>query len=98
VYSIILSGYIPSRKVKEFKQHMKQMSGKPENQMFKLEVYQDMLLEDLYRVKISFNDKGKLFSYMRSDQYAAISGSFKALGFLRDKHIESFSELNENED
>jgi hypothetical protein len=98
VYSIILSGYIPSQKVKEFRQHMKQMSGKPENQMYNLEVFKDVLMEDLFRVKMSFVVKEEMFSFMKSDQYSAIAGSFKALGFLRDQHIETYSELNENED
>jgi hypothetical protein len=98
VYSIVLSGYIPSQKAKEFRQHMKQMSGKPENQMYNLEVFKDVLLEDLYRVKMSFTVKDEMFSFMKSDHYSVITGSFKALGFLRDQHIETYSELNENED
>ena len=98
MYSIILTGYIPAQKVKEFKQHMKQMTGKPENQMFNMDVYQDMLHRDLYKVKMTFNDKKEMFSFMKSENYTTISGSFKALGLLRDQHIETFSDFRENAD
>ncbi len=98
MYAIILSGYIPSQKVKEFKQHMRQMSGKPSNQIFDMEVYQDILFEDFYKAKMTFNDMNELFLFMKSDHFSSISGSFKALGVLKDQHIESFSELKKNED
>ena len=61
VYSIILTGYIPTLKLKEFKQHMIQMAGHPENQMFHLNVYKDILHEDLYKVKMTFKDKKEMF-------------------------------------
>jgi hypothetical protein len=96
VYSIIITGYIPAQKVKEFKQHMKLMTDRLENQIFNMDVYQDMLHEDLYKVKMTFNDKKEMFSFMKSDNYTTISGSFRALGLLRDQHIETFSELTEN--
>lgn len=95
MYSIILKGYIPVQKVKEFRQHMKQMSGMPENQIFQLDVFEDILHEDLYQVKMTFEDKKEMFSYMKSENYTMISGSFKALGILRDQHIETFSDLKE---
>jgi len=95
VFSIIITGYIPVQKVKEFKQHMRQMAGRPGSDVFDLDVYQDMLHEDLYRVKMTFNDKQEMFSFMKSDNFAMISGSFKALGILRDQHIETFSDLKE---
>lgn len=95
MYSIILTGYIPVQKVKEFKQHMMQMAGRPESQMFHLEVFQDILHKDLYRVKLTFNDKKEMFSYLRSENYSMISGSFKALGLLSDQRFESFSDVDE---
>ncbi len=95
MYSIILTGYIPDQKVKEFRQHMKQLSGRPENQIFQLDVFQDILHEDLYSVKLTFEDKQDMFSYMKSENYTMIPGSFKTLGILRDQHIETFSELKE---
>ncbi len=76
---------------------MKQLSGRPENQIFQLDVFQDILHEDLYRVEMSFNDKQEMFSYMKSDNFAMISGSFKALGILRDQHVETFSDLKEKQ-
>lgn len=95
MYSIILKGYIPVQKVKEFRQHMKQMSGMPENQIFQLDVFEDIFHEDLYQVKMTFEDKKEMFVYMKSENYTMISGSFKALGILRDQHIETFSDLKE---
>jgi len=95
MYSIILSGLIPFQKVKEFRQHMKQMSVRPENQNFQMDVFQDILYEDLFWVKMTFEDKKEMYLYMKSENYTMISGSFKALGILRDQHIETFSDLNE---
>ncbi len=96
VYSIILNGYIPVQKVKEFRQHMKLMAGMPENQFFHIDVFQDILREDLFCVKMTFEDKQEMFSYMKSENYTMIAGSLKALGLLRDQHIETFSDLKEN--
>ena len=95
MYSIILSGLIPVQKVKEFRQHMKQMSVRPENQNFQMDVFQDILYEDLFWVKMTFEDKKEMYLYMKSENYTMISGSFKALGILRDQHIETFSDLTE---
>ncbi len=71
------------------------MAGKPENQIFDLDVYQDMLHKDLFKVKMTFNEKQEMISFMKSDNYATISGSFKALGMMRDQHMETFSDLKE---
>jgi len=95
MYSIILSGLIPFQKVKEFRQHMKQMSVRPENQNFQMDVFQDILHEDLYWVKMTFENKNEMFSFMKSENYSMISGSLKALGVLRDQHFQTFSDLNE---
>lgn len=95
MYSIILTGYIPFQKVKEFKQHMKQIAGRPENEHFLLNVFQDILHDDLFRVKLTFNDKQDMFLYMRSENYSLISGSFKALGLLLDQRIETSSDVKE---
>lgn len=71
------------------------MSVRPENQNFQMDVFQDILYEDLFWVKMTFEDKKEMYLYMKSENYTMISGSFKALGILRDQHIETFSDLNE---
>lgn len=74
------------------------MAGRPENQIFQLDVFQDILHEDLYRVNMTFMVKKEMISYMKSENYTMISGSFKALGILRDQHIETSSDLKEKEE
>jgi len=95
VYSIIITGYIPVQKSKEFNQHMRQMIGLPNNESVHIEVFQDMMNKDLYQVKIVFKDKESMFLFLKSDNHAMISGSFKALGMLRDQHLETYSDLKE---
>lgn len=91
MFSIDLTGYIPTQKVKEFKQHMMQLSSQHNNENVNLSVFHDLMNEDLYHVKVSFKDQQSMFSYMRSDNYSMISGSFKTLGMLKDKSIMKFS-------
>ena len=97
MYSINVTGYIPQQKTKEFKQHMRQLISQQNEETIKFSILQDMMNEDLYQVKVSFNDKESMFSFMNSEYYAMISGSFRVLGMLREKCIVEYSETkNEN--
>lgn len=97
MYSINVTGYIPQQKSKEFKQHMRQLIGQQNEDTIKFSVLQDMINEDLYHVKVSFNNKKSMFSFMNSENYDMISGSFRVLGMLREKCIVEFSDIrNEN--
>ena len=95
MFSIDVSGYIPAQKVKEFKQHMKQLIGQQSSDLINLSVLQDMMNEDLYQVKIEFKDKESMFSFMKSEDYLMISGSFRALGLLKGKHIIEYNDLED---
>lgn len=93
MYSIDLSGYIPQTKWKEFKQHMRQLSSQQNDEVFKLSVSQNMVNEDLFEVKINFKDKESMILFMKSDQYASISGSFRTLGMLRDRDVTEYHSI-----
>ena len=95
MYSINVSGYIPKEKAKEFKQHMKLLIGQQSSDLVNLSVLHDMMNEDLYQVKILFKDKESMFSFMMSEDYAMISGSFRTLGLLREKNIIEYSDLED---
>ena len=93
MYTINVTGYIPNQKSKEFKQHMKQLIGQQTEESIKFSVLHDMINEDLYHVKVTFSDKEGMFSYMKSDYYAMIAGSFRVLGMVRDKFMIEYSDI-----
>jgi quinol monooxygenase YgiN len=95
VYSINVTGYIPQQKSKEFKQHMRQLIGQQNEGTIKFSVLQDMINEDLYEVNVSFSDKERMFSFMKSENYAMISGSFRVLGMLREKFMIEYSDMED---
>ena len=97
MYSINVTGYIPKQKSKEFKQHMKQLFIQQNEEEIKFSVLQDMINEDLYQVKVSFSDKQRMFSFINSENYAMISGSFRVLGMLREKYMIEFSNLKDED-
>ena len=74
---------------------MKQLIGQQNSDLINLTVMQDISNEDLYQVKIEFMDKDSVFSFMNSDNYKMISGSFKTLGLLREKHIIEYKNLED---
>ena len=97
MYSINLTGYIPQQKSKEFKQHMRQLIGQHSEETIDFSVLQDIINEDLYHVKVSFSDKQRMFSFLKSENYTMISGSFRVLGMLREKFMIEYSDIkNEN--
>ena len=98
MYSINIKGYIPQSKWKEFKQHMRQLAGQHNEEMIRIAVLQDTINEDLFEVKVEFKDKKSMLSFMKTDQYAMISGSFQTLGMLRDKHLIEYSKVKTNND
>jgi uncharacterized protein (DUF1330 family) len=95
MYSINVSGYIPEQKAKEFKQQMKQLIGQYSPELINLSVMQDMINEDLFQVKVQFKDKESMLSFMNSEQYAIISGSFQTLGLLREKNVIEYSDMKD---
>ena len=97
MFSINLTGYIPKQKSKEFKQHMRQLVGQQNEEMYKLNVVQDMLNEDLFMVKVSFSEKESMLLFLKSESCAMISGSFRTLGMLREKNIIEYSEIDEQQ-
>lgn len=97
MYSINVTGYIPQQKSKEFKQHMKQLISQQNEETIRISILQDMMNEDLFQVKVSFSDKESMFSFMKSENYTMISGSFKALGMLREKNIIEYSDFDERQ-
>jgi len=92
-YSINVTGYIPQQKSKEFKQHMRQLIGQQSEETIDFSVLQDMINVDLYQVKVSFSDKQRMFSFLKSENYAMISGSFKVLGMLKEKFMIEYSDI-----
>lgn len=97
MYSINVKGYIPKQKSKEFKQHMKQLVSQQSEETIEFSVLQDMIIEDLYQVKVSFSDKRRMFSFMKSENYATIAGSFRVLGILKEKFMLEYSSLSGEE-
>ena len=95
MYSINVSGYIPAQKAKEFKQHMKLLIGQQSPELVNISVMQDMINEDLFQVKVEFKDKESMLSFMNSEEYAIISGSFQTLGLLRKKNFIEYSDLED---
>ena len=93
MYSINVTGYIPEQKCKEFKQHMRQLISQQNQEAVKFSVLQDMINEDLYQVRVVFQDKESMFSFMKTDQYVMISGSFRVLGLLREKYMVEYSDM-----
>lgn len=93
MYSINVTGYIPQQKSKEFKQHMRQLISQQNEETIKFSILQDMMNEDLYQVKVTFNDKESMFSFMNSEYYAIISGSFNVLGLLREKKVIEYNDV-----
>ncbi len=97
MYTINVTGYISQQKSKEFKQHMMQLISQQNEETISFSILQDIMNEDLYQVKVSFNDKESMFSFMKSENYTMISGSFRVLGMLREKCIAEYSDItNEN--
>ena len=76
---------------------MRQLIGQQSEETIKLSILQDMMNEDLYQVKVSFNDKESMFSFMKSENYAMISGSFRVLGMLREKKVIEYSDFDEEQ-
>jgi len=72
MYSINVSGYIPAKKAKEFKQHMIQLVGQQSSELIRFSVFHNMMIEDLYQVEVQFQDKESMFSFLRSEEYAII--------------------------
>ena len=93
MFSIVITGYIPVQKIKEFKQHMRQLISQQNEEAVEFSVAQDMINEDLYQVKVAFQDKESMFAFLKTDQYAMISGSFRVLGLLREKHMFEYSDV-----
>ena len=93
MYSINVTGYIPREKSKEFKQHMRQLIGQQDEETIEFSVLHDLINEDLYHVKVAFSDKERMFSFLKSENYAMISGSFRVLGMLREKFMIEYSKL-----
>lgn len=97
MFSINVAGYIPQQKSKEFKQHMRQLIVQHSDVDMKFSVLQDLINEDLYHVKVSFEDKQSMFLFLKSENYAMISGSFRVLGMLKEKFMLEYSDMkNEN--
>lgn len=97
MFSINVTGYIPQQKSKEFKQHMRQLIGQHNDIGLTFSVLQDMINEDLYQVKVSFSDKGSMFSFIKSENYAMISGSFRVLGMLKEKFMLEYSDMKNDD-
>jgi len=95
VFSINHTRHIPKTKWKEFKQHMRQLAGQQNEETIKLSVVQDMLNEELFNVKVSFQDKESMLLFLKLENCAIISGSFRTLGMLREKNLIECSEINE---
>ena len=95
MYSINVTGYISQQKSKEFKQHMRQLVGQQDEETIEFSVLHDMINEDLYHVKVSFSDKERMFLFMKSENYAMISGSFRVLGMLREKFMIEYSDVKD---
>lgn len=95
MYSVNICGYIPVQKSKEFRQHMKHLIGQQSSDLINLSVTQDLMNEDLYQVKAQFKDKGSMLSFINSEDYLTISGSFRTLGLLREKHVIEYSDLED---
>ena len=95
MYSVNISGYIPEQKLKEFKQHMRLLVGQQNSDVVSFSVMQDMINEDLYLVKVQFIDKESMFLFLKSEEYAMISGSFRTLGLLREKNIIEYTDLED---
>jgi hypothetical protein len=93
MFSIDLRGYIPKTKWKEFKQHLRQLATQQSEEIVDVSFSQSLLNEDLFEIKIAFNDKKSMFSFLQSDQYTLISGSFRTLGMLRDKNIRQYTQV-----
>lgn len=74
---------------------MRQLIGQQNEETLKFSVLQDMINEDLYHVKVSFKDKESMFSFMKSDDYSMISGSFNVLGLLKEKKMTEYSDMKE---
>lgn len=91
MYSINVTGYISQLKSKEFKQHMRQLIGLQNEEDIKFSVMHDMINEDQYHVEVSFKDQQSMFSFIKSDSYTMISGSFRTLGMLKEKSIVKYS-------
>ena len=66
--------------------------GIQQGEVMDIQVHQDIINEEFFEVKINFKDKRSMFSFIRSDDYNSISGSFKVLGMFREQHIQSYSE------
>jgi hypothetical protein len=74
---------------------MRLLIGQQTEETIEFSVLQDMINEDLYQVKVSFFDKQAMFSFMKSENYAMISGSFRVLGMLREKFMIEYSDMED---
>ena len=93
MYSIEISGYIPQAKSKEFKQHVRLLASQLNDGTTEMSVLQNMINEDLFEVKVTLKDKESMILFMKSDQYASISGSFRTLGMLRERNVNEYSKI-----
>lgn len=74
---------------------MRQLIGQQSEEAIEFSVLQDVINEDLFQVKVSFTDKESMFSFINSENYATISGSFRVLGMLREKFTVEYSDLKD---
>ena len=76
---------------------MRQLIGQHNDIGLTFSVLQDMINEDLYQVKVSFSDKESMFSFIKSENYAMISGSFRVLGMLKEKFMLEYSDMKDED-
>ena len=76
---------------------MRQLISQQNEETIKFSISHDMMNEDLFQVKVSFKDKESMFSFMKSENYAMISGSFRVLGMLREKKVIEYSDFDEEQ-
>jgi len=76
---------------------MKQLVGLQSSESIHLSVLRNVMNEDLYQVKVTFSDKESLFSFLKSENYTLISGSFKVLGMLIEKNVIEYSDFDERQ-
>ena len=76
---------------------MRQLISQQNEETIKFSISHDMMNEDLYQVKVSFKDKESMFLFMKSENYAMISGSFRVLGMLREKKVIEYSDIDEEQ-
>lgn len=86
MYLLRISGYIPERKVLEFRQSYQELLGKQPRECLDFSLSQDLINSTLFHFFSLWPDEESMEDFKNSVAFQMLIGSFKVLGFIDHCH------------